>query len=139
VAIHRPRNAGTQFRLLPSAPALRREWSAREETTIFSENDSSPRRQHDPRNKGRRRSSQLSLRRSFGLVYRVVAPASVLAAPGGGAQGPCRRSSFAALRELAGSPARKLALLLPNEVITTGMTDLACAYRAGAVDRAVDD
>jgi hypothetical protein len=58
---------------------------------------------------------------------------------GGGAQGPCRRSSFAALRELAGSPARKLVLLLPNEVITTGMTDLACAYRAGAVDRAVDD
>jgi hypothetical protein len=39
----------------------------------------------------------------------------------------------------AGSPARKLVLLLPNEVITTGMTDLACAYRAGAVDRAVDD
>ena len=31
-------------------------------------------------------------------------------------------------------PARKLVLLLPNEVITTGMTDLACAYRAGAVD-----
>lgn len=106
---------------------------------MVSENDSSPRRQHDPRNKGRRRSSQLSLRRSFGLVYRVVAPASVMAAPGGGAQGPCRRSSFAALRELAGSPARKLVLLLPNEVITTGMTDLACAYRAGAVDRAVDD
>jgi hypothetical protein len=75
----------------------------------------------------------------LGWFIGVVAPASVMAAPGGGAQGPCRRSSFAALRELAGSPARKLVLLLPNEVITTGMTDLACAYRAGAVDRAVDD
>jgi hypothetical protein len=33
----------------------------------------------------------------------------------------------------------KLGSFLPNEVITTGMADLACAYRAGAVDRAVDD
>jgi hypothetical protein len=40
---------------------------------------------------------------------------------------------------VSGSPARKLVLLLPNKVVTTGMTDLASVYRAGAVDRAVDD
>ena len=53
--------------------------------------------------------------------------------------GPCRETTSVALRQLAGSPARKLVLLLPNKVVTTGMTDLASVYRAGAVDRAVDD
>src|SRR5947207_1434036 len=34
-------------------PALRREWSAPAERTMVSENDSPPRQQHDPWNKGR--------------------------------------------------------------------------------------
>ena len=58
---------------------------------------------------------------------------------GGWCLGPCRETTSVALRQLAGSPARKLVLLLPNKVVTTGMTDLASVYRAGAVDRAVDD
>jgi hypothetical protein len=58
---------------------------------------------------------------------------------GGWCLGPCRETTSVALRQLAGSPARKLVLLLPNKVVTAGMTDLASVYRAGAVDRAVDD
>lgn len=36
-------------------------------------------------------------------------------------------------------PARTLGRFLPNEVVTTGVTALPHANRAGAVDRAVDD
>ena len=58
---------------------------------------------------------------------------------GGWSLGPCRETTSVALRQLARSPTRKLVLLLPNKVVTTGMTDPASVYHVGAVDRTVDD
>jgi hypothetical protein len=77
------------------------------------------------------RFAQLSVRRFSGLVYRLVAASPLVDAPEGGASGSVGSSTSAAVMQAE--------LLLPNEVITTGMTNLACANRAGAVDRAVDD
>jgi hypothetical protein len=79
---------------------------------------------------------------SFAVLLGWLSGGRTFAGYGGAGRwclGPCREIHLRRAETVGWVPARKLVLLLPNEVVTTGMTDLACAYHAGAVDRAVDD